>query len=496
MTPRTLTGRLTGVAILAVVVAVACLAVSVQLLVAHQLRSSLDASLRSRAVDVARLSVSAPALLAAPGVLEAPVGGRQLSVEVLDRRGRFVARSLALGAKLLPASAASARALGHGHSGFADVALGGEPMRLFAAPLPEGGGPGAGGAVLVAATTSDIEATLHRLAWLLLLSGALAAAVGGAGAGVLTRRGLRPLARLSMAATEIERTGDSARRLPDPHGEDEVADLAHTLNGMLTALDAARRRERRFVADASHELRTPLTSLAGNVDFVARHGLDSDVLADLLLDTERLQRLVDDLLALEREAASAGPIEPVRLDHVVTLAAGERPGVRAGTLAAVTVVGDADALRRALENLLENAEVHGEGEVVVSLTLDDGRAVLAVTDSGPGFAPGDAEYAFERFWRGPRARGRPGAGLGLAIVRATAERHGGTVAASGATVRIAIPATAVPSVAAPSPGETPPRDQPAGRPMHRSSTGWTHSNTSSRRAATAASDESTRRPTR
>jgi hypothetical protein len=102
MTPRTLTGRLTGVAILAVVVAVACLAVSAQLLVAHQLRSSLDASLRTRAVDVARLSVSAPALLTAPGALEAPVGGRQLSVEVLDRRGRFVARSVTLGAKMLP----------------------------------------------------------------------------------------------------------------------------------------------------------------------------------------------------------------------------------------------------------------------------------------------------------------------------------------------------------------------------------------------------------
>ena len=447
MTPRTLTGRLTGVAILAVVVAVACLAVSAQLLVAHQLRSSLDAGLRSRAVDVARLSVSAPALLTAPGALEAPVGGRQLSVEVLDRRGRFVARSVTLGAKLLPASAVGARALRQGRSGFADVVLGGERLRLFAAPLPEGGGQAAGGAVLVAASTNDIEATLHRLAWLLLLSGALAAAVGGAGAAFLTRRGLRPLGRLSTAAKEIERTGDPALRLPDPRGEDEVADLARTLNGMLSALDAAR-RSRRFVADASHELRTPLTSLAGNVDFVARHGLNHEVLADLLLDTARLQRLVDDLLALEREAASAGPVEPVRLDQIVTRAAGERPSVRVGTLVAVTVTGEADALRRALENLLENAEVHGEGEVVVSLTLEDGRAVIAVTDDGPGFDPGDADHAFERFWRGPGARGRPGSGLGLAIVRATAERHGGTVTASGATVRIAIPGTAVPSAAA------------------------------------------------
>ena len=137
------------------------------------------------------------------------------------------------------------------------------------------------------------------------------------GAAVLTRRGLRPLGRLSGAAREIERTGDPARRLPDPRGEDEVAGLARTLNGMLAALDAARRRERRFLADASHELRTPLTSLRGNVDFVARHGANPEVLADLLLDTARLQRLVDDLLVARARgrvggAGRAGAARPAR----------------------------------------------------------------------------------------------------------------------------------------------------------------------------------------
>jgi two-component system OmpR family sensor kinase len=445
MRPRTLTGRLTAAAALAVVVAVACLAVSAQLLVAHQLRSSLDTSLRRRAVDVARLSVSAPALLTAPGALEAPDGGRQLAVEVLDRRGRFVARSLTLGAKLLPATDVGTRALRAGRSGFADVSLGSEPMRLFAAPLPDDGGPAAGGAVLVAASTEDIEDTLRRLGWLLLLSGALAAAVGAAGAALLTRRGLRPLGRLSAGAAEIERTGDPARRLPDPRGEDEVAELARTLNGMLAALAAARERERRFVADASHELRTPLTSLAGNVDFIARHGVNPEVLSDLQLDTERLQRLVGDLLALEREAAGAAPREPVRLDRIVADAVADRPSVRVGRCDAVTVVGEADALRRALGNLLENGEVHGRGEVSVSLELDDGTAVLAVADEGPGLTPDDVEHAFERFWRAPDALGRPGSGLGLAIVRATTERHGGSVTVSGATVRVMLPATGAPA---------------------------------------------------
>ncbi|MEA2316126.1 MAG: two-component system, OmpR family, sensor kinase [Solirubrobacteraceae bacterium] len=447
MRRRTLTSRLTAAAAVAVIVAVACLAVSARLLVGHQLQSSLDESLRQRARDVARLSVSAPALLTAPGSLEAPVAGRQLAVEVLDRHGRFLARSQTLGAKLLPESRVATQALRAGRAGFADARLGREPVRLYAAPLPDAGGPAAGGAVLVAASTDDIERTLHGLGWLLLVSGVLAAAVGAAGAAVLTRRSLAPLARLSAAAADIERTGDPAQRLPDQQGGAEVAELARTLNGMLGALDAARLRERRFLADASHELRTPLTSLAGNVEFVARHGVNPEVLADLQLDTARLQRLVGDLLALERETAGPAPDQPVRLDRVVADAVADRPAARIAACTPLTVAGDADALRRALDNLIENAEIHGRrgGVVSVSLAPAGGSAVLSVTDEGPGIAPGDASLAFERFWRGPGALGRPGSGLGLAIVRATAERHGGRVTVDGATVAIEIPAARVPA---------------------------------------------------
>ena len=317
------------------------------------------ATCAARAVDVARLSVSAPALLTAPGALESPVAGRQLSVEVLDRHGRFLARSLTLGAKLLPDSGVASDALRHGRDGFADVRLSGEPVRLYAAPLPEDGGPAAGGAVLVASSTTDIEQTLHRLGLLLLLSGLLAAGVGAAAAAALTRRGLGPLARVSSAAAEIERTGDASRRLPDPRGDDEVADLARALNGMLAALDAARLRERRFLADASHELRTPVTSLAGNVEFLARHGVNPEVLADLQLDTARLQRLVGDLLTLERESAGPAPEQPVRLDAIVADAVAGRDSTRVSACTPVTVRGEPDALRRTLDNLLDNAEIHG-----------------------------------------------------------------------------------------------------------------------------------------
>jgi signal transduction histidine kinase len=443
MRPRTLRGRLTLTATLAVVVAVAVLALSARLVVAHQLHSALDSSLRGRATDVARLSVSAPALLTAPGALESTVAGRQLSVEVLDRRGRFVARSLTLGAKLLPDAPVTADALRHGRSGFADVRLGSEPLRLYAAPLPEGGGPAAGGAVLVAASTSDIEATLHRLWLLLALSGLLAAGVGGVAAALLTRRALAPLGRLSSAAAEVERTGDASRRLPDPHADDEVGELARTLNRMLAALDAAAARERRFLADASHELRTPVTSLAGNVSFLARHGVNPEVLADLELDAERLQRLVGDLLALERESAGSVPEEGVRLDEIVAEAVVARPAARVDASVPAIVRGDPEALRRALDNLLDNAEIHGPrgGVVAVSVTSTGAMATVAVRDEGAGIDPADVEHAFQRFWRAPDATGRPGSGLGLAIVRATAQRHGGSVTVAGSTVTITLPAT-------------------------------------------------------
>jgi signal transduction histidine kinase len=450
MRPRTLRARLMAAAVLAVAVAVACLGITAHLLVAHQLRSSLDRSLRQRATDVARLSVSAPAVLTSPGALEGPAQGRQLSVELLDRRGRFVARSLALGAKLLPATAAGRRALSSGRPGFADVTLGGEPLRLYAAPLPAGAGPVAGGAVLVASSTADIDSTLRRLRLLLALSGLLAAAIGGAAAAALTRRSLGPLGRLSSGAAEIERSGDPAQRLPEPASEDEVAELAHTLNRMLAALDASRERERRFLADASHELRTPLTSLAGNVEFLVRHGADVEVLNDLQLDSRRLQRLVDDLLALEREDGAPAPGRPVRLDRIVAEAVAAHPRARAQADTAVTVMGEPEALRRALDNLLENAEVHGPagGEIVVALTHADGRAALAVSDEGPGLDPAEAERAFDRFWRGSDAVGRPGSGLGLALVRATARRHGGEVSAAGSTVTMTLPADGLSGVGA------------------------------------------------
>jgi signal transduction histidine kinase len=436
---RSLSFRLAVASVAAVALAVLVFGLAARIVVSNRMHASLDDSLRQRATDVARLAVSAPALLRAPGTLESPLSGHQLSVEVLDSEGAIVARSLSLGAKLLPRTGASAVARG-GDTAFADGELDGESIRVFAAPIAEAGGPASGGVVIVAGSNADIEETEHRLGLLLILCGAGAVIVGGGLAAFLTRRGTRPLRDLSSSAATIARTEDPSRRLAEPDGPAEVAELAGTLNGMLGALAESRERERRFLADASHELRTPLTSLRGNVDFLARHGADAEVIDDLQADAARLGRLVEDLLALERESGAERPRKPVRLDDLVRAAAAGREGVVAAVDEPLTVSGEPAAIERALDNLLANAARHGPpgGEVRISLRRNGEEAELSVTDAGPGFAPGTEEAAFDRFWRGENGTA-PGSGLGLAIVRATAERHGGRAWAVGSTVTIALP---------------------------------------------------------
>jgi signal transduction histidine kinase len=203
---------------------------------------------------------------------------------------------------------------------------------------------------------------------------------------------------------------------------------------MLAALERGRERERRFLADASHELRTPLTSLAGNIDFLASHGASDELVAELQQDTRRLARLADDLLALSREEAATRPDGIVRLNELARAAEAADVEVVAGP---ASVLGDRDALERALSNLVENARRHGRGQITVETGLRDGHALLTVADEGPGLRAEETKLAFGRFWR--RQSGG-GSGLGLAIVKATAERHGGRAYAEGARFTIELPA--------------------------------------------------------
>jgi len=421
----------------AILLAVVLLGVATLTLLDNQLHDTLDRSLRARAVEVARVAAATPELLTVPGTLEGRVGSGPALVEVVDRRGRIVARSGALGGRVLPSGPPLNRALRTRRPAYGNERLGDEPVRVYAAPLGElGGGAAAGGAVAVAGGTGDIEDTLRTTRGLVAISAVAAAILAALLSVLLTRRALRPLGRLTAGAEAIARTGDPERRLPAPASTDEVRRLADTLNAMLETLDQARENERRFVADASHELRTPLTALRGNAAYVAQHGADPEVLAELERDATRLSTLLDDLLALAREdAAGARPEERVDLDALVRgVVDGEPRVVVEGRGSAVA--GDPEALRRAIANLVENAGKYGPPDGRITVALNGGR--VSVSDEGPGLDDETATHAFERFWRGRQASGE-GSGLGLAIVRAIAERHGGSVEVRGATFTIDLP---------------------------------------------------------
>jgi two-component system OmpR family sensor kinase len=318
-------------------------------------------------------------------------------------------------------------------------------------------------AIEYARPVSDVEATVRRVELFLLL-GVLAGSVLALWAGMaIARRAMAPIAALTSTAAEIARTRDPSRGVPRQLADDEVAELAHTLEGMLRELDAARdetesmlARQRRFVADASHELRTPLTSVLANLELLAEslHGDQGDAARSALRSSQRMRRLVADLLLLARtDAARVLAREPCDLAQIVVEAAGElgpvsdEHDIRLDVHRAV-VEGARDELHRLAINLIENALRHTPAgtEIRVSTeTSRDGLAQLVVEDDGPGVPEQLAPTLFERFVRGAGDRGGS-FGLGLAIVHAVALSHGGSVtleqskAGTGARFVVRLPA--------------------------------------------------------
>ncbi|MGH2903329.1 MAG: HAMP domain-containing sensor histidine kinase [Solirubrobacteraceae bacterium] len=309
-------------------------------------------------------------------------------------------------------------------------------------------------------SVADTEATVTRVE-LFLLVGVLVGTGLALFAGMtIARRAMAPIARLTSAAEEIARTRDPSRVVPQSEADDEVSELAQTLQGMLRELDAARGeteamlvRQRRFVADASHELRTPLTSVLVNLELLAEslHGDEGEAARSALRSSRRMRRLVADLLLLARtDVGRVVPHEPCALDRIVVEAASELGPVSAEheisldleQAEPVLVEGSRDELHRLTINLLENALRHTPPgtEIRVSTAIEGGQrnpgktgagsgrdeVLLVVEDDGPGVPKHLRETLFERFVRGAGDRGGS-FGLGLAIVRAVAETHGGSV---------------------------------------------------------------------
>jgi two-component system, OmpR family, sensor kinase len=303
-----------------------------------------------------------------------------------------------------------------------------------------------GGTVIVqyGRRLSDLDATIARVELLLVLGVLAGTALALLAGMMIARRAMAPIAELTSTAEEIARTRDPSRNMPEPVADDEVAELARTLGGMLRELDAAHAeteamltRQRQFVADASHELRTPLTSVLANLELLAEslEGEEADTARSALRSSRRMRRLVADLLLLARtDVGRVVRREPCDLAQIVVEAAAELGPISGEhdislDVHPAVVEASRDEFHRLAINLIENAVRHTPPGTAIRVTTgmtSEGKVRLAVEDDGPGVPERLSSTLFERFVRGAGDRGGS-FGLGLAIVRAVAESHGGSV---------------------------------------------------------------------
>jgi len=343
--------------------------------------------------------------------------------------------------------------------------IGGEPIRVYAAPIltSTDDGPQVLAYVEVAERLAPLNSTLSKLRRVLVAGSVAATVVLAAGAWFLAGAAMRPLRKMSRTAASIGRASDLSNRIDPPGTHDEVQQLAETFNEMLGRLETTFGSQRRFVADASHELRTPLTALRANSDIMLRQ-VDSGVidradlaegLTDIRTEVDRMSRLVQNLLTLARADVGWRPemslvdvatvardaariATPLMQDHIFSVEIGSRFPTPDGNGDRVSMgddelftLGNTDQLTQLVLILLDNAFTHTPSGVWVRLSVaaDHDDIVVAVADGGPGI---DAEHVgriFERFYRTDEARARSsgGTGLGLTIARTIATVHGGSI---------------------------------------------------------------------
>jgi two-component system OmpR family sensor kinase len=427
-------------------------------LAGERIRDDFDRELRGTVRTLVQEVRIVDRPLAAPEIIRWPnlddfAGPNDASVRIFDAQGRLEAES------------SGALELGPPVVGLEDV----RTMRVATAALQSTSTRELAGFVQYARSGEQVDSTIARL-WLFIAAGIFGGTLLASLAGLaVANRAMRPIASLTATARHIGATRDPSRRMPAPSSDDEVAELALTLDEMLRSLDSARaereaamRRQREFVADASHELRTPLTSVIANLELLQeslrekRQSDEREMVDSALRSSHRMSRLVADLLLLAR--ADAGRISERQSCDVAEIAgnaaaevaafAGERT-VTVQDGRALPIEGNPDELHRMVLNLLENAVRHTPDGTTVELrlTTDDGAAVIEVADDGPGIPEEMREQVFERFVRGAGpsdTSGAGGTGLGLAIVRAVARSHGGDVEAGrsgsgGAMFRVRLP---------------------------------------------------------
>ena len=450
---RSLASRVTLLTTMAVGLAVTALAFAAYVTVRSQTMNSLDESLRDRAIAASQRNT-------------------------LDVLSAQQIPSWALGAadvKIIFVNAVNHEAHSADHS--STLGLGAPELRVARGELPsyartvrDGNGEryrmvsvhaADQQALVLAQSLTPTDRMLQRLGLVLLLFGLAGVILAGLAGWGVARNGLRPVRRLTRAVEDITVT---ERLDPIPvEGNDEIARLATSFNNMLAALSASQNRQRQLVADAGHELRTPLTSLRTNLDLLVQSddGLPAEQRRELLEDVRgqiaEMTQLIGDLVELARDEPIASAVEPVELAAVVGQAV-TRVRRRAPSLEFVVstqpwwLTGDAADLERAITNLLDNAAKWSPEGGTVRVDLREGTLMIA--DSGPGIAPDDLPHVFDRFYRSAESRQLAGSGLGLSIVRAVAERHGGRVKANtgrdgGAVLWFQVPGTPAPPEPAP-----------------------------------------------
>lgn len=426
------------------------LGLSFRFVLARQVRADVDHQVLDTALKVkSQIRITRGGLLAPEtGVYSFP----SLLLQIVDNNGVVQTASENVGNDYLPVATATS---GSAAPAYGTFSFNSTRIRTVQLPLilQQTGSPDvyvgyiAVGEPLVQA--DETIAHVNRLVIFASLAGVVIAAATG---WFLAGRALRPVDRITAAAAAIASDQGGGRlrttRLDVPPAGDELARLAGAFNRMLDRLQETFEGQRRFIADASHELRTPLTAIRGNLDVVARQAeagsLSSDDLNDALIDlrqeSQRMNRLVEDLLTLAKaEASSEGSVRvaPVQLSSVAADALRTASSLANGrelettTLADATVMGDREQLAQVLVILLDNAIRYTPpaGEIRVTVGRQGNRGLVRVSDTGPGIAREHLPHLFDRFYRAEASRpsGAGGAGLGLSIATAIVEAHGGAI---------------------------------------------------------------------
>jgi signal transduction histidine kinase len=461
--------RLTAAFAVAMLVVLAAAGLFVYLRLEHDLGQSLDAGLRARAAAVAASDDAA-----AGAAEEAEEGFAQL----VAADGRVLDAAGGAGADSALTSDELARAAG-GADVLVDRQVPGVDgsARVLARPSDRP----AGAVVVVGQSLDDRDETLSGVVASFAIGGPIAVLVASVIGYLLAATALRPVEAMRRRAEEVSLTRVD-ERLPLPAAHDEIRRLGETLNEMLNRLRRSFERERRFVADAGHELRTPIAVVKTELDGALRtrdYGPEvREALVAAVEECDHLSQLAEDLLVVARSGEGELPVTVEDLDarallEDVRARFGDRAGQRDRAIGidvedGLRLTGDPLRLRQALGNLVDNALRHGRGDVVLRSHRAGNGVALEVSDHGPGFEPGIADRAFERFARGDEARRRGGTGLGLAIVRAIAEAHGGGAeivpGGDGATVRIWLPNSPQGNLSLPSYGGLQQSTTPGGTP--------------------------------